>query len=151
MYAIIRQGGKQYRVAAGDEIVCEKVGGNKGDAVRFDKVLLVGDGDKTLVAKDDLAKYDIKAELVENFSEDKVLVFKYKAKKGYRQKNGHRQQKSRIKIVAIGTAKAPAKKTATAEEPEKAAKTAAKKPSAAKVKSDAAPPAKAPAKKSASK
>ena len=151
MYAIIRQGGKQYRVAAGDEIVCEKVGGNKGDAVRFDKVLLVGDDDKTLVGHDDLAKYDIKAELVENFSEDKVLVFKYKAKKGYRQKNGHRQQKSRIKIVSIGAAKAPGKKTATIVEPEKATEAPAKKASAAKAKPDAAPPAKAAAKKSESK
>ncbi|MDP1809187.1 MAG: 50S ribosomal protein L21, partial [Actinomycetota bacterium] len=55
MYAIIRQGGKQYRISAGDEIVCEKVNGSQGEAVRFDKVLLVSDDDKTVVAADDLA------------------------------------------------------------------------------------------------
>lgn len=121
MYAIIRQGGRQYRVSEGDQIVCEKVNASQGEVVRFDKVLLVGEGDKTIVAADDLAKYDIKAELVENFSEDKIVVFKYKAKKGYRQKNGHRQQKSRIKVVSIGTGKTAATKAKAAEAKDKPA------------------------------
>ncbi len=141
MYAIILQGGKQYRIAAGDEIVCDKVKGEPGDAVRFDKVLLVSDGDKTLVQPDDLAKYDVTGEIVGHFADDKVLVFKYKAKKGYRQKNGHRQQKSHIKITAIGSSKAPAKKAEAVKESPKAA--TKEKAKTAKAKAPAKPAAKA--------
>ena len=138
MYAIIRQGGKQYRIAAGDEIVCEKVKGDQGEAVRFDKVLLVSDGDKTIVMPNELAKYDVTGEIVKHFADDKVLVFKYKAKKGYRQKTGHRQQKSRIKIMAIGSSKAPAKKAEVKE----AVKPAKAEPKKAKVEPEKAPAAK---------
>lgn len=120
MYAIIRQGGKQYKISAGDEIVCEKISGSQGEAVTFDKVLLVSDDEKTVVIPEELAKYEIKAELLRNFSEDKVLVFKYKAKKGYRQKNGHRQQKTRIKIISIEAGKSKTKKTTTAKKTPKA-------------------------------
>jgi large subunit ribosomal protein L21 len=133
MYAIISQGGKQYRVVPGDEIVCEKVGGKAGDPVAIDKLLLVSEGDKTMVTGEELAKFKIEAELVENFSNDKVLVFKYRAKKGYRRMHGHRQAKSRVKIVSIAAGAAPAVKTATkAKEKKTAVKPAVAKKTAAK-------------------
>ena len=121
MYAIVRQCGKQYRVSVGDEVVCDRVKGNVGDTVGFDKLLLVSDEDKTIVAPDELAKYHIEAELIENFLDDKILVFKYKAKKGYRRTTGHRQFKSRLKVVSLGAGKIVAKKPAKEEEPVKKA------------------------------
>jgi large subunit ribosomal protein L21 len=133
MYAIISQGGKQYRVVPGDEIVCEKVGGKAGEPVAIDKLLLVSEGDKTMVTGEELAKFKVEAELVENFKDDKVLVFKYRAKKGYRRMHGHRQAQSRIKIVSIGTGKATTTKAATKEKAvEKPKSAAAKKPAAKK-------------------
>lgn len=123
MYAIISQGGKQYRVAAGDEIVCDRVKGSVGGPVSFERLLLVSDGENIIAADSELAKYGVQAELVENFNDDKVLVFKYRAKKGYRRTHGHRQQRSRIKILAVGpgagagkSAKAKAEPIAQAED-----------------------------------
>lgn len=121
MYAIVRQCGKQYRVSEGDEVVCDRVKGNIGDKVGFDKLLLVSDEDKTIVAPDELAKYRIEAELIENFLDDKILVFKYKAKKGYRRTTGHRQFKSRLKVVSIGAGKPATKKAVKEDEPVKKA------------------------------
>ena len=115
MYAIVKQGGKQYRVAAGEEIVCDRVQGEVGGPFVFEKHLLVSDEGKTVVSDVDLAKYAIKAELVEHFDDDKILVFKYKAKKGYRRTRGHRQAKSRVRVLSIEPAKQAAKKVASKE------------------------------------
>ncbi len=112
MYAIVRQGGKQYRVAAGDELVCDRVRGEVGEPFVFEKHLLISDDGQTVVTDEQLAEYSIKAELVEHFDDKKVLVFKYKAKKGYRRTHGHRQAKSRVKILAIEKAGKTAAKTA---------------------------------------
>ncbi len=111
MYAIVRQSGKQYRISVGDELVCDRIKGKVGAPVVFDKILLISDGGNNIVGSGDLAKYQIEAELIENFIDDKINVFKYKAKKGYRKLTGHRQQKSRIRIDSIG--KAGKKKVAT--------------------------------------
>ena len=136
MYAIVRQGGKQYRIAAGDEIVCERMKGDRGDSVRFDKLLLISDADKTIVIPAELAKYRVDAELVANFVDDKVLVFKYKPKKGYMRLTGHRQQKSRVKILSISAGKAAAK---TSEAAKKEAPAKAKPKTAPKLKATARP------------
>jgi len=143
MYAIVRQGGKQFRVAAGDELVCDRVKGEVGEPFVFEKHLLISDEGQTIVTDEDLAQYSIKAELVENFSDKKVLVFKYRPKKGYRRTHGHRQSKSRVRVLAIEKGLETAKKTA-----------AKAKPAAEKVKSAAVTevkPKKAPAKKAPAK
>jgi large subunit ribosomal protein L21 len=110
MYAIVKQGGKQYKVAAGEEIVCDRVKGEAGEPFVFEKQLLISDEGDTIVAGEKLEQYSVKAEVVEHFADRKILVFKYRPKKGYRRKNGHRQPKSRVRILAIEKAGAPAKK-----------------------------------------
>ncbi len=110
MYAIVRQGGKQYRVAAGEELVCDRVRGGVGEPFVFEKHLLISDEGQTVVTDEQLAQYSIKAELIEHFNDKKVLVFKYKPKKGYRKTHGHRQAKSRVKVLTIEKIEKTAKK-----------------------------------------
>lgn len=149
MFAIVRTGGKQYRVAAGDKIVVEKLAGNAGDAVTLDDVLLAGDGGE-LKSTDGLT---VAAEIVAQAKADKVTVFKKKRRHNYRRKRGHRQQLTILKIVSIGGKGASKKAEAKpAEEKPKAAK--APKPEApAKGGAEAAPEAVAeePKKKAATK
>ena len=142
MFAIVRTGGKQYRVAAGDKIVVEKLAGNAGDSVTLDDVLLTGDGGE-LKSTDGLT---VAAEIVAQAKADKVTVFKKKRRHNYRRKRGHRQQLTILKIVSIGGKKAEKKAAPKAEAPKKAAATkkAADKPAG---KGDAAPAKKASTKK----
>jgi len=139
MFAIVRTGGKQYRVAAGDKIVVEKLAGNAGDTISLDDVLLVGEGG-------DLKSTDgqiVSAEIVAQAKADKVTVFKKKRRHNYRRKRGHRQQHTILKIVSIG-GKAAAKKTEAKAEPKATATPAAEAP--AKAPKAAKPKAAAPAK-----
>ena len=99
MYAVIKTGGKQYKVAAGDEIFVEKLEGEAGEKITFDEVLAVSD-EKGIKAGADL-KANVEAEVVKQGKNKKVVVLKYKAKKGYRRKNGHRQPYTRVRITAI--------------------------------------------------
>ncbi|WP_395612130.1 50S ribosomal protein L21 [Allosphingosinicella sp.] len=143
MFAIVRTGGKQYRVAAGDKIVVEKLAGEAGDSVTLSDVLLAGDGGELKST----AGLTVAAEIIAQAKSDKVIVFKKRRRHNYRRKAGHRQQLTILKIVSIG-GKAPAKKAEKAE----AAPAAAEKPAkAAKApKAEAAPAkAEAPAKKAA--
>src|SRR4051794_21211519 len=112
MFAVVRTGGKQYRVALGDKIVVEKLDGNAGDRVTLGDVLLAGDGG-SLKSTDGLT---VAAEIVAQAKADKVTVFKKRRRHNYRRKKGHRQQHTILRIVQIGDAKAekPAKKTAAA-------------------------------------
>lgn len=98
MYAILVTGGKQYKASVGDIIKVEKLDGNVGDKVTLDVVMSVSD-DKVLVGSD----CNVKAtcEIVEHGKGDKVVVFKYKAKKNERKRQGHRQPYTAIKIVSI--------------------------------------------------
>ncbi|MGZ8287517.1 MAG: 50S ribosomal protein L21 [Allosphingosinicella sp.] len=118
MFAIVRTGGKQYRVAAGDKIVVEKLAGEAGDTVTLDDVLLAGDGGD-LKSTDGLT---VSAEIIAQAKADKVIVFKKKRRHNYRRKRGHRQQHTILRIVAIGDQKAAPKKA------EKPAKPVAAKP-----------------------
>jgi large subunit ribosomal protein L21 len=124
MFAIVRTGGKQYRVAAGDKIVVEKLAGNAGDAVTLSDVLFAGDGGETK-STDGLT---VSAEIVAQAKADKVTVFKKKRRHNYRRKRGHRQQLTILRITAIGGKKAEKKTAAPAEE--KPAKAAKPKPAA---------------------
>jgi large subunit ribosomal protein L21 len=99
MYAVIKTGGKQYKVAAGDEIFVEKLEGEAGDTVTFDEVLAVAD-DNGIKAGADL-KASVTGEIVKQGKNKKVVVLKYKAKKGYRRKQGHRQPYTRVRITAV--------------------------------------------------
>jgi large subunit ribosomal protein L21 len=102
MFAIIKTGGKQYRVAAQDVITVEKLAGNPGDAVAFEDVLLVG-GDTVVVGCPNVAGATVAGELVEHGRGDKVIVFKKRRRKNSRRKRGHRQEFSVIRITEIRT------------------------------------------------
>jgi large subunit ribosomal protein L21 len=128
MFAVVRTGGKQYRVHPGDKIVVEKLDGDAGDKVTLGDVLLAGDGG-SLKSTSGLT---VAAEIVAQAKGDKVTVFKKRRRHNYRRKKGHRQLHTILRIVAIGdhkaekpakaAAAAPAKDKAKAEAPEVKAK-----------------------------
>jgi large subunit ribosomal protein L21 len=115
MFAVVRTGGKQYRVAPGDKIVVEKLDGNAGDKVTLGEVLLAGEG-ANLKSTSGLT---VAAEIVAQAKGDKVTVFKKRRRHNYRRKQGHRQQHTILKIVAIGDHKEE-KKAAPKAEPKAA-------------------------------
>jgi large subunit ribosomal protein L21 len=127
MFAVIRTGGKQYRVHPGDKIVVEKLDGNAGDKVTLGEVLLAGDGGN-LKSTDGLT---VAAEIVAQAKADKVTVFKKRRRHNYRRKKGHRQQHTILKIVAIGDQKEQ-KKAVPKAEAAPASEAPAKKAKAAK-------------------
>ena len=154
MFAIVRTGGKQYRVAAGDKIVVEKLAGEAGDKVTLDDVLLAGDGGD-LKSTDGLT---VSAEIIAQAKGDKVVVFKKRRRHNYRRKRGHRQQHTILRITAIGDQKAekkaPAKKAeaAPAAAPAKAeAPAKAKAQAPAKIEGAESPMTDSPAPKKAKK
>ena len=110
MFAIVRTGGKQYRVAAGDKIAVEKLAGEAGETITLGDVLLAGEGSE-LKSTDGLA---VTAEIIAQAKGEKVIVFKKRRRHNYRRKNGHRQQYTILRIASIGDSKA--------EKPAKAAK-----------------------------
>ncbi len=159
MFAIVRTGGKQYRVAPGDKIVVEKLAGEAGDTISLSDILLAGEGAE-LKATSGLK---VMAEIIAQAKADKVIVFKKRRRHNYRRKNGHRQQHTILRITQIGDQKAEAapKKAAVKKEaapaPAKAETKAApaKAATPAKTEAKAAPAkkaeAKAPAKTAAAK
>ena len=101
MYAVIEAGGKQYRVQEGDVITVEKLNVEAGETVAFDKVLVLGEGKDIKVG----APYTgdvVTGSVVENGKGQKVIIFKYKAKKDYRKKQGHRQPYTMVEITGLG-------------------------------------------------
>ncbi|MGL5837053.1 MAG: 50S ribosomal protein L21 [Sphingorhabdus sp.] len=121
MFAIVRTGGKQYRVAAGDKIAVEKLPGNAGDTVSLDDVLLAGDGGEVKDAKGLV----VSAEIIAQERGEKVIVFKKRRRHNYRRKQGHRQSLTLLRITAVGgsapkKAAAPAKEAKVAEKVEAA-------------------------------
>ncbi len=101
MYAVIRTGGKQYKVAVGDEIYIEKLEGEVGDEICFDEVLAVSDDDG-LRLQDQLEGVTVIGEVVKQGRGKKIVVFKMKRRKGYRRTQGHRQPYTRVAIRSIG-------------------------------------------------
>ena len=101
MHAIIETGGKQYKVAEGDTLFIEKLPNEAGDNVTFDKVLAVIDGDKITVGTPVVEGAKVDASVVKNGKGKKIMVFKYKPKKGYRKRQGHRQPYTKVTIGAI--------------------------------------------------
>lgn len=101
MHAVIRTGGKQYRVQAGDELLIEKLDVNEGDEVTFDDVLAVGDGADIKIGQPVVDGASVVADVLEQGRLRKVVVFKKNRRKGYQVKRGHRQHFTRIKIKSI--------------------------------------------------
>jgi large subunit ribosomal protein L21 len=132
MFAVVRTGGKQYRVAPGDKIVVEKLDGNAGDKITLGDVLLAGDGG-SLKSTSGLT---VAAEIVAQAKGDKVTVFKKRRRHNYRRKQGHRQLHTILKIVAIGDHKEEKKAAPKGEAAPKAQKPAKEAP-AATAKADA--------------
>lgn len=112
MYAVIQTGGKQYRVEEGDFINVEKLTAEVGATISIPEVLLVGKQNETLVGKPYVAGATVKAEVVETGRAKKVIIYKYKAKKDYRKKMGHRQPYTKLKIKTIAVKKASKDKDA---------------------------------------
>ena len=101
MYAIVKTGGKQYKIHEGDIIRVEKIEGNIGNPVSLDQVLMFSDGENTSIGQPVLDNVAVKGHIVEQGKEKKIIVFKYKRRKRYRRKQGHRQQFTAIKIDQI--------------------------------------------------
>jgi len=112
MYAVIRTGSKQYRVSAGDVITVEKIDVPEGKKCSFDEVVLFHDGEKVTVNPRELARIRVSGRVVGQGRSDKTVVFKYKPKKGYRKKTGHRQQLTRVEIEDIIVRKSASKQKA---------------------------------------
>ena len=131
MFAIVEIAGLQYKVEQNQKLFVNRLKGEKGDKVSFDKVLLTVNGTVTVGAPA-ASGIAVVAEILDHVQADKVIVFKKKRRKGYAKKNGHRQQLTQIQIVSIAGAEAPkAKKAAKTETTEEGAEPA-KKPAAKK-------------------
>lgn len=100
MFAVIKTGGKQYKVAADDVVTIEKIAGETGEAVTFDQVLLIG-GEATVVGAPTVAGATVSATVVEQSRAKKVIIFKKRRRKSWRRKEGHRQEQTVVKITAI--------------------------------------------------
>ena len=100
MYAVIRTGGKQYRVSEGERVRVEKLPGAVGDALELDDVLMVG-GEKVAVGAPTVSGAKVRAEIVGQGRSKKIIVFKIKKRKGYRRKAGHRQPYTELKVTGI--------------------------------------------------
>ena len=100
MYAVIKTGGKQYKVSEGDLLKVEKIEGAVGDSIELSEVLMVG-GEEVKIGAPLLPEAKVKAQIVEQGKDKKVLVFHSKRRKGYRKTYGHRQPVTRLKITGI--------------------------------------------------
>jgi len=147
-YAIVESGGQQFRVEKGTELVVDRVHEDEGAKVLLRPVAFLGDGD--LVAGDDLEKVKVEAKVAKHMRGPKLTVFKYKAKKGYRRRAGHRQEQTRLEVTEVKLlTRKPAAKKAADEKPK--AEPEAKKPAAKKPAAKKAPAKKPAAKKPAAK
>jgi len=137
MYAVVKTGGKQYRVAKDDKILVEHIDAEEGQKVTLDKVMMLGDGDKVTIGSPIVENASVEAEVLSQTRGPKIIVFRRKRRKNHRRIQGHRQDLTLLKITDISSvgkkaaapkaeAKAPAAKKAAAK------KTAAKKPAAKK-------------------
>ncbi|NLJ42403.1 MAG: 50S ribosomal protein L21 [Bacteroidales bacterium] len=167
MYAIVEIAGQQFKVEEGKKIFVHHLDAEKDAILEFDRVLLLEDNDKVLVGEPTIANYVVEGKVLDHVRGDKVIVFKKKRKKGYRVKNGHRQNFSQLEIIGIGEkgsvvrketvkkVKAKAADPVAAEEPAEEKTGTVKKASArkttAKKEEAASNPAKAESKKAVEK
>lgn len=102
MYAVIKTGGKQYRVKEGDVVKVETLSGDVGSVIDFSDVLMLADGDKVTVGTPFIAKAVVKAEVIEHARHKKVKIIKFRRRKHHMKQMGHRQNYTQVKITAIG-------------------------------------------------
>ncbi|MCL2823967.1 MAG: 50S ribosomal protein L21 [Polyangiaceae bacterium] len=100
MYAVIKTGGKQYRVAEGDKLRVEKVSGQPGDTVVFDRVLMLGGAEPT-VGRPEVVGAKVEAKILAQDRAKKIIVFKFRRRKNYRRKQGHRQPYTELQVTGI--------------------------------------------------
>ena len=156
MYALVRTGGKQYRVSKDDTILVERISADEGAEVILDDVVMLGDGDKVTIGTPRVEGAAVSATVVSQTRGPKIIIFRRKRRKNHRRTQGHRQDLTLLKINAIAedgkslAPKAAPKKAAANAEAKAAPKKAAAKKTAAKAEAKAAPK-KAPAKKAAAK
>jgi large subunit ribosomal protein L21 len=103
-YAIIKTGGKQYKVAVGEKLSVDKLAVNVGEWATFDQVLATGEGESISVGAPTVSGATVVAKVVKQFQDDKVIAFKYKRRKGFHKKKGHRTHKTLVQIVSINAA-----------------------------------------------
>jgi large subunit ribosomal protein L21 len=101
MYAVVKTGGKQYRIAAGETIHVEKLDGDAGQPVELDEVLLLADGEDVVLGRPFIEGAKVRAEIVDQGKDRKVIIFKYRRRKRYRRKTGHRQPHTILRIHEI--------------------------------------------------
>lgn len=101
MYAVIKTGGKQYRVAQGDKLRVEKLAGNVGDTVTLGEVLLVGSGDGVQIGAPSVNGAKVEAKILGQDRGEKIIIFKFRRRKNYRRKTGHRQPYTALEITGI--------------------------------------------------
>jgi large subunit ribosomal protein L21 len=127
MYAVLNSGGKQYKVQQGEVLRVEKISGDVGSPVIFDRILMFADGDNVSIGQPVLDGVSVEGHIVEQGKAKKIIVFKYKRRKRFRRKNGHRQEFTAVQIDSIEAKGSTAKKAA---EPESEVKVEAKQPEA---------------------
>jgi len=125
MFAVIKTGGKQYKVAKNDVIKIEKVSGETGSVIVFEDVLAVGEGGKVTLGTPTVANMKVSAEVLGQVKDDKVIIFKKRRRHNYRRKKGHRQQVTWLRVQEIGEGLTPKKAAPKKEEAKKETKPAA--------------------------
>jgi len=118
MYAIVKTGGKQYRVEQGQSLLVERLHEDEGATVALQPLMYRGDGDEVVIDADGLGKVKVEAKVVAHERGPKLRVFKFKPKRGYRRRTGHRQELTRLEVtkVALGARRAAARKKAEPKE-----------------------------------
>lgn len=123
-YAVLKSGGKQYKVSAGDVILVEKIIGDSGSKITFEDIIMMGEGAKIHVEESELKTASVTGKVIEQTRGPKLLVFKKKRRHNYRRKKGHKQDLTAVRIESIDLKKTAAKTSSKAE---------AKKPAEAKI------------------
>lgn len=101
MYAIVKTGGKQYKVAEGDIIDIERLDAEEGQTVKFPEVLFLNDGTQAVTDPDALSKVTVEGEVLKQYRDDKVIIFKFRRRKRYHRKRGHRQYLTKVRITKV--------------------------------------------------
>jgi len=127
-YAVLKSGGKQYKVSAGDVILVEKILGESGSKITFDDIVMMGEGSQIHIEEAELKSASVTGEVIEQTRGPKLIIFKKKRRQNYRRKKGHKQDLTVIRIKSIDLKKAAVAKTVKAKKVE--TKTAVKKDSA---------------------
>jgi large subunit ribosomal protein L21 len=134
MYAVVNTGGKQYKVQQGEILRVEKIPGDVGSPVTFDRVLMFSDGENVSIGQPELDNVAVEGHIVEQGKAKKIIVFKYKRRKRYRRKQGHRQTFTAVQIDSIAAKEVKAKETP--KKADEAKKEAPKKAEAKKAKAE---------------